>query len=108
MGTIVEEWVEEQARLTKPDKVYWMQGTEEEMRKLVDVGIREEKIGDHHTFRVPQRERLPQLLPPLEPPDRRGENRAPDLCMPPEKGGCGAEQQLDGAGGGTFDASPPL
>ena len=51
MGTIVEEWVEEQARLTKPDKVYWMQGTEEEMRRLVDIGIREEKIGDHHTFR---------------------------------------------------------
>ncbi len=50
MGTIVEEWVEEQAKLTKPDKVHWVQGTEEEMRKLVDIGIREEKTGFHHTF----------------------------------------------------------
>ena len=52
MGTIVEEWVEEQARLTKPDKVYWIQGTEEEMRRLVDVGIREEKIAGRPTFQA--------------------------------------------------------
>jgi phosphoenolpyruvate carboxykinase (GTP) len=52
VGTIVEEWVEEQARLTKPAKVHWIQGTEEEMRKLVDIGIREEKIADHYTFRA--------------------------------------------------------
>jgi phosphoenolpyruvate carboxykinase (GTP) len=46
----VKEWVEEQAKLTKPDKIHWVQGTEEEMRGLIDIGIREEMIGEHHTF----------------------------------------------------------
>ena len=52
MGAIVEEWVEEQARLTKPEKVHWIQGTEDEMRKLVEVGIEEEKTGLHRTFQA--------------------------------------------------------
>lgn len=50
MANLVEDWVAEQARLTKPDRIHWVHGTEEEIRGLVDVGIREEKIGIHHTF----------------------------------------------------------
>jgi phosphoenolpyruvate carboxykinase (GTP) len=50
MEGIVEKWVNEQAKLTKPDKIHWVQGTEEEMRRLVEVGIKEEKIGLHPTF----------------------------------------------------------
>ncbi|HEY3277877.1 MAG TPA: phosphoenolpyruvate carboxykinase (GTP) [Syntrophorhabdaceae bacterium] len=50
MATAVEQWVEEQARLTKPDKIYWVQGTENEMRDLIKVGIETEKTGFHHTF----------------------------------------------------------
>ncbi len=51
MASAIETWVEEQARLTKPDKVYWVQGQEEEMRRLIAIGIKEEKTGFHHTFR---------------------------------------------------------
>lgn len=51
MASAIETWVEEQAKLTKPDKVYWVQGTEEEMRRLIEIGIKEEKTGFHHTFR---------------------------------------------------------
>jgi phosphoenolpyruvate carboxykinase (GTP) len=51
MARLVERWVEEQAALTKPDKIYWVQGTEDEMRRLIEIGIREEKTGPHHTFR---------------------------------------------------------
>lgn len=51
MANAVERWVEEQARLTKPDKVYWVQGTEEEMRRLVEIGIKEEKTAGNQTFR---------------------------------------------------------
>jgi phosphoenolpyruvate carboxykinase (GTP) len=51
MSTLVEQWVEEQAALTKPSKIYWVQGTEDEMRHLVELGIKEEKIGAHQTFR---------------------------------------------------------
>jgi phosphoenolpyruvate carboxykinase (GTP) len=42
MEGIVEKWVNEQAKLTKPDKVYWVQGTEGEMKRLVEMGIKEE------------------------------------------------------------------
>jgi phosphoenolpyruvate carboxykinase (GTP) len=51
MANLVKRWVEKQAALTKPDKIYWVQGTEDEMRRLIEIGIREEKTGPHHTFR---------------------------------------------------------
>ena len=44
MKTPLETWVEEQARLTKPDKIHWCDGSEEEARRLVEVGIKQEKI----------------------------------------------------------------
>jgi len=51
MATAVERWVEEQAALTKPDKIYWVKGEETEIRSLIDIGIREEKTGSNQTFR---------------------------------------------------------
>jgi phosphoenolpyruvate carboxykinase (GTP) len=51
MANAIEGWVEEQAKLTKPDRVHWVQGTEDEMRRLIETGIKEEKTGFHHTFR---------------------------------------------------------
>ena len=42
MANLVKEWVEEQAKLTKPDQIHWVQGTEEEMRHLVDIGMQGE------------------------------------------------------------------
>lgn len=51
MANSVEQWVEEQAALTKPDKIYWVQGTQDEILRLIEIGINEEKIGAHHTFR---------------------------------------------------------
>ena len=50
MSGIVERWVEEQAALTKPAKIHWMDGTEDDVRKLVEIGIKEEKIAGHPTF----------------------------------------------------------
>ncbi len=51
MANAVEKWVEEQAKLTKPDTIYWVKGTEEEMRGLIETGIKVEKTGMHQTFR---------------------------------------------------------
>jgi phosphoenolpyruvate carboxykinase (GTP) len=50
MSSYVERWVEEQARLTKPAKIYWVQGTREEMERLIEIGLNEEKIAGNNTF----------------------------------------------------------
>jgi phosphoenolpyruvate carboxykinase (GTP) len=50
MATPVEKWVEEQARLAKPDKIYWCDGSEQESHKLIEIGMKQEKIGAHPIF----------------------------------------------------------
>jgi len=50
MATQVEKWVAEMAALAKPDKIYWCDGSEEEARKLIEIGMKEEKIGEHPIF----------------------------------------------------------
>jgi phosphoenolpyruvate carboxykinase (GTP) len=50
MATPVEKWVEEQARLAKPDRIHWCDGSEEEAHKLIEIGMKEEKIGEHPIF----------------------------------------------------------
>jgi ribosomal protein S13 len=44
MATPLERWVEEQERLMEPKKVVWCDGSEDEARRLVRVGIEEERI----------------------------------------------------------------
>lgn len=44
MSTPLKNWVEEQARLAKPDNIYWCDGSEEEARRLVDIALHKEKI----------------------------------------------------------------
>ncbi|MCX8069884.1 MAG: hypothetical protein N2738_05210, partial [Thermodesulfovibrionales bacterium] len=50
MATEVEKWVEQQAKLTKPDKIYWCNGSDEEAQELIKIGLTKEKIGRHNTF----------------------------------------------------------
>jgi phosphoenolpyruvate carboxykinase (GTP) len=42
--TPLERWVEEQAKLTKPDRIHWCDGSEEEARRLIEIGMKDEKI----------------------------------------------------------------
>jgi phosphoenolpyruvate carboxykinase (GTP) len=51
MVTPVQKWVEKQAELAKPDKIYWCDGSEQEARKLVEVGMKQEKIDNTPVFR---------------------------------------------------------
>lgn len=46
----IEKWVEEQARLTQPDNIYWCDGSEEEARKLIEIGMNKEKINNGPVF----------------------------------------------------------
>ncbi|HHT9155481.1 MAG TPA: phosphoenolpyruvate carboxykinase (GTP) [Candidatus Tripitaka sp. YC43] len=50
MAIPIEEWVAEVARLTQPDKIYWCDGSEEEAHKLVEIGIKEERLGGRQIF----------------------------------------------------------
>lgn len=50
MATQLEKWVEEQARLTKPKKIYWCDGSEEEAHRLIEMGMRQEKINGNPVF----------------------------------------------------------
>lgn len=50
MATFLENWVEDQARLCKPEKIHWCDGSEEEARRLIEIGMNEEKIGNHPVF----------------------------------------------------------
>ncbi|MEE9524611.1 MAG: phosphoenolpyruvate carboxykinase (GTP) [Thermodesulfovibrionales bacterium] len=55
----VEKWVKEQADHMKPDKIYWVEGTREEMEKLMQVGMTEEKIAGNPTFFELNQEKCP-------------------------------------------------
>ncbi|MEW6102320.1 MAG: phosphoenolpyruvate carboxykinase (GTP) [bacterium] len=46
----VEKWVDECAELTKPDNIYWCDGSEEEAYSLIKIGIEKEKINGNPVF----------------------------------------------------------
>jgi phosphoenolpyruvate carboxykinase (GTP) len=83
MTTTVEHWVEEQARLTRPDRTYWVQGTREEMERLVEQGIREEKTGPHQTFRELNASHFPNsYLHRSHPNDVARTEQLTFVCLP--------------------------
>lgn len=50
MATYLENWVKEQAELTKPDNIHWMDGSQKEAKELVQIGLNQEKIAGRFTF----------------------------------------------------------
>jgi phosphoenolpyruvate carboxykinase (GTP) len=50
MATPLEKWVEEQAKLTQPARIHWCDGSDEEAHKLIEIGIKEEKINEQPVF----------------------------------------------------------
>ncbi len=83
MSKIVEKWVEEQAKLTKPDRIHWIQGTEEEMRSLVDVGINQEKINSKPTFQLLNQTAFPNSYLHLShPTDVARTEQVTFVCLP--------------------------
>lgn len=50
MKTPLEAWVDHCAQLMQPDTVYWMDGSDEEARRLIEIGKTEEKINGSYIF----------------------------------------------------------
>ena len=59
MATPLERWVDEQAKLAKPKKIYWCDGSEAEAHKLIEIGMREENICGQNVFHELNRKTWP-------------------------------------------------
>lgn len=59
MTTPLEKWVEEQAQLAKPEKIHWCDGSLEEAKMLMEIGLREEEICGHKTFSELNQQKYP-------------------------------------------------
>jgi len=59
MATQVEKWVEEQAQLMKPKKIYWCDGSQEEARRLIEIGMKQEKINGQPIFQELNQKKWP-------------------------------------------------
>lgn len=60
MASEVERWVKEQARLAEPSKIHLCDGSEEEARQLIEIGMKEEKIDGHPIFYKLNQKSFPQ------------------------------------------------
>jgi len=72
VATPLEEWVEEQARLTQPDRIYWCDGSEEEAHRLIEIRAEGGKILRAPSISRTQPETLAQCIPAPQPPNRCG------------------------------------
>ncbi|MDP2924447.1 MAG: phosphoenolpyruvate carboxykinase (GTP) [Candidatus Omnitrophota bacterium] len=50
MSTAVEKWIDEVARLTEPKEIYWCDGSQNEAYRLIEKGLKEEKIDGKPIF----------------------------------------------------------
>jgi phosphoenolpyruvate carboxykinase (GTP) len=86
MSTPLELWVEEQARLFEPKEIYWCDGSEGEARRLIDKGMREEKIGPEPIFRELNHKTWPKsYLHRSHPTDVARTEHLTFVCHPEEE-----------------------
>ena len=50
MATQLEKWVQQQAELAKPKRIHWCDGSEEEAKRILEIGMTEEEINGVKIF----------------------------------------------------------
>ena len=91
----LNRWVDDVAKLTRPDHVHWCDGSEAEYQQLVG-----RNAGHPATWSNSNQQTHPRLLPAPLRPQGRGARRAPHLRLHDEQGRRRPEQPLDGPGRG--------
>ena len=96
------EWVDEMARLTKPDRIVWCDGSEEEKHRLTEEAVAKGIL-------IPlNQQKLPGCYLHRSQPERRRARRAAHLHLHAHEGRGGPHQQLDGARRGVQEARRAL
>ncbi len=86
MATPLEKWVDAQAALTKPKKIYWCDGSEAEAHKLIEIGMREERINGQSVFHELNQSSWPKAyLHRSHPTDVARTEHLTYVCYPDKK-----------------------
>ena len=97
-----------QARLFEPKHVYWCDGSEGEARRLIEMGMSEEKIGQNDIFRELNQKTWPKsYLHRSHPTDVARTEQLTFVCHP-DKRSHRPQQQLDAPEGGQGAHDPAL
>lgn len=83
MANPLERWVEEQARMFKPARIHWCDGSEDEARRIVRAGMEDEKIeGQPVFFSVNHRTYPNAYLHRSHPTDVARTEHLTYICLP--------------------------
>ncbi len=88
MATAVEDWVEKQARMAQPARIHWCDGTEGEALRLIEVGLREERLNGPVFIELNQKKWPKAYLHRSHPTDVARTEHLTYVCHPsPEMSG---------------------
>jgi phosphoenolpyruvate carboxykinase (GTP) len=83
MATPLEDWIEAQAALARPDRIVWCDGSEGEACRLLEIGMEEERIyGQPVFFRLNQRNWPTAYLHRSHPTDVARTEHLTFVCHP--------------------------
>ena len=86
MTTPLQKWVDEQAKLAKPDSIHWCDGSDADARWIMENGLKKEKIGPHFVFTELNQKTFPQsYLHRSHPTDVARTEHLTYICSPDKK-----------------------